>query len=126
MEDNISKYFSLTHYAVAGASRRKDKYGYKVMRDLIVRGKEVYPIHPAISDIDGIKVYSKLSELPLVPDAIHFITSPQVTERVAKEAVELGIKYAWMQPGAESDEAIRILEEGGATVIHDTCIFLQS
>lgn len=122
--DETAKYLGFTHYAVVGASRRPDKYGYKVMYNLLERGKKVYPVNPGVSEIEGIPCYAKLEDIGQKIDAVHFITQPEVTERIAKEVVALGIKYVWMQPGAESDAAVAYLKKHGVTVIYDRCILV--
>ena len=40
-----------------------------------------------------------------------------MTEKVVKQAVELGVNHFWMQPGAESQEAIQHAEQSGVNVI---------
>jgi predicted CoA-binding protein len=45
------------------------------------------------------------------------ITPPAATEQVVREAHRAGVKNVWMQPGAESDEAIRTAESLGMKVI---------
>ena len=41
-----------------------------------------------------------------------------MTEKIVDEAAAAGIRYLWMQPGAESPAAIRKAEELGLTLIH--------
>ncbi|MBI4976188.1 MAG: CoA-binding protein [Spirochaetes bacterium] len=124
MDKEAKEYLTCERFAVVGASRRHDKYGYKVMRNLIERGKTVIPVNPGASDIDGITCYASIKDIPSPPDAVHIITSPEVTERVAKECVELGVKYVWMQPGASSDSAVKYLQANGVSVLWDRCILM--
>ena len=49
--------------------------------------------------------------------AISVITPPAATEQVVREAAAAGVTHIWMQPGAESDEAIRAAEALGMAVI---------
>lgn len=123
MEDPIEKYFSYQTYAVAGASRRKDKFGYKVLQDLIARGKTVIPVNPGASEIDGLTCYSSITDIPSEIDAVHFITRPEVTEKLAKECIARKVKAVWMQPGAESDRAVDELKAAGIDVIYQMCVF---
>ena len=111
-------------FAVVGASRSPEKYGHKVFKDLLEAGYEVYPVNPKAGEILGRKAYGSLKELPKRPDVVVFVVPPAVTERMAKECVELGVKYVWMQPGAESEVAIRELETAGVKVIHGVCIMI--
>jgi hypothetical protein len=39
-----------------------------------------------------------------LPDIVNFVVPPSIAIIVAKEAVKLGIKYLWFQPGSESNE----------------------
>jgi len=111
-------------YAVVGASPKREKYGNKVLRAYFQSGRDAYPIHPAADEVEGHKAYADLKALPEVPRGISIITPPQVTEKVVATAAELGVKFAWMQPGAESDEAVRIAREKGMEVVADGSCFL--
>jgi predicted CoA-binding protein len=47
-----------------------------------------------------------------------------VTERIVQDAADAGARFVWMQPGAESPEAIRAARERGLEVIADGSCFL--
>jgi len=112
-------------YAVVGASTSRAKYGNKVLRLYQQHGWPVYPINPNAEEVEGLVAYSSLKDLPETPRALSIITPPAITERVMREAVELGVKFAWMQPGAESPAAVQIAEEGGIEVVADgSCILV--
>ena len=111
-------------FAVVGASRNPEKYGHKVFRDLLEAGYEVYPVNPRADEVLGQKCYPDLRSLPKRPDVVVFVVPPRITEALAQQCVELGVKFVWMQPGAESEEAIRALEEAGITVFHNICIMI--
>lgn len=110
--------------AVVGASRNPEKWGYKVFVTLLKRfpNAKVYPVNPKASEIAGYKAYPSLSALPEKPDLVITVVPPKVTEKVVDEAIKLGVKKIWMQPGSESDEAIRKAQEAGIFVIHHACI----
>lgn len=110
--------------AVVGASRDKNKYGYKVLRDLIDNGYEAYAVNPSCPDIDGSPCYPDLSSLPKTPDLVITVVPPPVTEKVVEEAGKLGIDKIWMQPGSESEYAISYAEERGIGVVHHACIMI--
>ncbi len=113
----IREFFSSPAYAVVGASNNRHKYGNKVLRCYLQHHKKVWPVHPAQEEIEGLKVIHQISDLPLDVESISVITSPSVTERIVEEAARHGIKNIWMQPGAESDEAIAKAEALGLRVI---------
>jgi len=111
-------------FAVVGASRNPEKYGYKVFKDLLEAGYEVYPVNPKAREIRGRKCYPDLRSLPRKPDVVVFVVPPGVTRSLTGQCIELGVKFVWMQPGAESEEAIRELEEAGVKVFHNVCIMI--
>jgi predicted CoA-binding protein len=43
---------------------------------------------------------------------------------VVREAAEVGIPRVWMQQGSESEEAIRLCEENGISVVSGECILM--
>lgn len=105
-------------WAVVGASSDRSKYGNKVLRCYLQREKTpVYPVNPRDGLIEGVDAYRSLSELPEPARAISIITPPRITEAVVQEAAQLGIRYLWMQPGAESPRALELAEEAGLEVI---------
>jgi predicted CoA-binding protein len=111
-------------YAVVGVSSKPHKYGYKVYKYLKKIGKQVYPIHPAIKELDGDIVYKSLKDVPAVVEVVDVVVSPQVTEKVVVECYELGIKKVWMQPGAESQKAIDFCKDNDIDVVYNSCIML--
>ena len=117
VQQRIQSFLAAGPFAVVGASVDRDKYGNKVLRCYQQHGKDVFPINPREPEIEGLKAYPSLAALPVRPRGISIITPPAVTERVVKEAAELGIRHLWMQPGAESLDAIRLAESLGLEVI---------
>jgi len=117
LNDRIQSFLEAGPYAVVGASIDPSKYGNKVLRCYQQHGKEVYPINARATEVEGLKAYPDLASLPVKPRAISIITPPRITEQVVKEAAAAGVRYVWMQPGAESDEAVRVAEGLGLEVI---------
>ena len=126
MSGNITEFLSHKIWAVVGVSNNPAKYGHKVYFQLKKAGHTVYAINPGLSSIDGDSCYPSLGALPTRPDAVSIVVPPKVTEQVIKECIELGITRVWMQPGSESEEAIRNGEEHGIAVIHDQCVLIQA
>ncbi|HOJ50267.1 MAG TPA: CoA-binding protein [Spirochaetota bacterium] len=116
------EFFKSKSFAVVGATSKKEKFGYLVFKRLLNLGKPVYPIHPQEKEIEGVKVYKTLSELPEVPEAVDIIVPSSVTEKIVRECKELGIKKVWMQPGAESPDAIKFCEDNGISVVYHDCV----
>jgi predicted CoA-binding protein len=117
VEQKIGSFLESGPFAVVGASPDRSKYGNKVLRCYLQHGKEVYPVHPKAPEVEGQKAYPALSALPVPARAVSVITPPAITEQVVREAAAAGVTHVWMQPGAESDAAIRTAEALGLSVI---------
>ena len=120
----IEDFLTSGPYAVVGASNDRAKYGNKVLRAYQSKGWKVYPVNPREKEVEGLEAYPNLASLPEKPRGVSIITPPPVTERVVVEAADAGARFVWMQPGAESPEAIRIAREHGLEVIGDGSCFL--
>ena len=112
-------------FAVVGVSRDKKKYGYKVYKNLKEAGYKVYPINPNASEIEGEKCYSSLSELPEKPDVVNLVVQPKITEEIGGNAKNWELKKVWMQPGAESKEAIKFCLQNSIEVVYNVCVMLE-
>jgi len=115
--DRIQSFLASGPFAVVGASVDRSKYGNKVLRCYQQHGKEVYPINARAAEVEGVKAYPTLAALPAPVKAISVITPPAITEQVVREAAAAGVAHIWMQPGAESQAAIRTAESLGMSVI---------
>jgi len=120
----IADFLAKGPYAVVGASSDHAKYGNRVLRAYQRKGWTVYPINPREPVIEGLTAYPDLKSLPETPRGVSIITPPAVTERIVREAADAGARFVWMQPGAESPEAIRVARERGLEVIADGSCFL--
>jgi predicted CoA-binding protein len=112
-------------FSVVGASRDPRKYGYQVYKDLKEAGYEVYPINPNAEKVLGDKCYPNLGDLPIKPDVVDVVVPPKVTEEIVKACKRLGITKIWMQPGSESETAIKFCDENDMDVVHGVCVMVE-
>ena len=111
--------------AIVGASKDPEKYGHRVYRDLKSGGYKVYPVNPNADEILGDKCYPSLEALPEKPDVVDVVVPPKVTEEVVKNRKKLGITKVWMQPGSESETAIKFCKDNNIAVIFGKCIMVE-
>ena len=110
-------------FAVVGVSRDVKKYGNKVFNELKEAGYQVYPINPNTNEIFGNKCYPNLNKLPVKPDVVNIVVPPKVTEKIVKQCKNLKINKIWMQPGSESDKAIKFGKENCIKILYiEGCI----
>ncbi len=112
-------------FAVVGVSKNPEKYGHQVYKDLRDAGYEVYPVNPNAEEILGDKCYPDLKTLPRKPDVVDVVVPPKITEEIVRMCKELGIIRVWMQPGSESEAAIRFCDANGIHVVHGVCVMRE-
>lgn len=123
--DQISRFLASPAFGVVGASSRRHKYGNKVLRCYQQNGRRAIPVNPREQVIEGATCVPSVLELPDDVMSISVITPPAITERVVEEAARKGIENVWMQPGAESEQAIATCEAAGINVIADgSCVLV--
>jgi predicted CoA-binding protein len=113
----IAEFLASAPHAVVGASRDRAKIGNKVLRAYVQTGRSVVPVNPTADEIEGLKAYPDLASLPAPVHGVSVITPPLVTESIVEKAGALGIKHIWLQPGAESPQAVARATELGMNVI---------
>jgi predicted CoA-binding protein len=113
-------------YAVVGASANKEKYGYKVLVDLNSKGFRVVGINPNYEQIENIKCFKSLKDVPQKIDVVILIVPANVGINILKECVLLKINKIWIQPGAESSQIINFCKENSLDCVYNSCIMLSS
>ena len=126
MKDLIKDFLNQKKIAIAGSFRNETKYAYRILKQLKEKGYIIFPINPGISQVEGIKCYPSVLNITEKIDAINLVTPPDITTNVVKECKTANIMRVWMQPGAESKEAIDFCLNNNMKVIYDVCIMLES
>ena len=111
--------------AVAGVSDREEKYGFKIFRDLLAAGYNVSGINPRGGEVLEKPIYKDVKEVPDKPDIVITVVMPQITEKIVQQCRELGVKEVWMQPGSQSELAVKTAKEAGIKVTHDACFMVH-
>lgn len=126
MEKLIKEYLNKENiFAVIGVSKDPEKYGHKIYKDLKNADFKVYPINPSISEVLDDRCYPTLKDLPIKPDVVDIVVPPKITEKIAEDCYRLGIKKVWMQPGSESEKAIKFCEDNGIDVLYNVCVMVE-
>ncbi len=125
---NISEFTDKKNViALVGASNNPGKYGNKVFLDLKNARYIIHPINLTEDSIAGEKCYKSISELSKEEkiDLIITVVPPRITEEIIKECIALKIKKIWMQPGSESEKAVKMCYENSIDEIHGMCIMIE-
>ena len=92
--------------AVIGASSNRRKFGNRALRAYIQQGFTVLAINPNEAEVEGLKTYASVLDVPGPIDMATFYVPPDVGEKVIDEVAKKGITEVWLNPGAESDTLV--------------------
>lgn len=128
--DLVADFLAQRRIAVVGATDQPHRWGCRIFRYLRERGHEVVPIHPRLESIDGVLVQRSLhgleQELAGRPpvDAVNLVVNPRVGIEVVRQAVSLGVRRFWAQPGAESAEISAYAQAEGLDYV-EACVLVE-
>ncbi|MFP4163887.1 MAG: CoA-binding protein [Chitinispirillaceae bacterium] len=102
---------------ILGASNREDRYSYKAFRMLKEHGFRVVPIHPALSDIEGVEVKASLDYVDQKVDTVTLYVGPKRLPDLLPAIVSLSPRRVVFNPGTELPEAQEELKSKGIEVV---------
>lgn len=122
----ISIYLINMKIAIIGASADISKFGNKILRNLHKKWHYILPVNPKENEIEGIKCFNNIDNLPKDVEVLNFVTPPKITLEILKRANILGFKNVWCQPWSSDNEVKAYLEENGFKYIVDACIMMSN
>ena len=108
--------------AVVGASGDPSKPAHRIPRYLQRQGYRILPVNPRGGELMGEPVARSLAKVDGPVDVVEVFRPAEEAPKVAREAVQVGARVLWLQLGIESEEARRVAEEAGLTVVMDRCM----
>ncbi len=92
--------------AVIGASSDRSKFGNRAVRAFRQQGYTVVPINPHEVEVEGLKSYRSVLDVPGTIDMASFYVPPAIGLPVIDEVARKGIAEVWLNPGAESEALV--------------------
>jgi hypothetical protein len=111
--------------AVLGLSDNPARPSYRVAEAMQGFGYRIVPVRPAQSEVLGEKAYSRLADLPAVPDLVDVFRAPEHVPGIVDECIARGVKRLWLQEGVVNEAAAEKARAAGMTVVMDRCIFKE-
>lgn len=114
--------------AVVGASDKPTRPSNEIYTYLVRTGQfQVFPVNPMITEIDGAQVFSRLADLPVVPDMVDVFRRRDDLQSVLDDVLGLTPhpKTLWLQEGLWHDEVGREAEAAGLQVVMDRCLMVE-
>ena len=92
--------------AIIGASSNRQKFGNKALRAFRAEGYTVLAINPNEAEVEGMKTYRSVLDVPHAIDMATVYVPPDVGQGLLVEFEKKQIPEIWLNPGAESDELL--------------------
>jgi predicted CoA-binding protein len=112
--------------AVIGASDDPRRPSHDVFRHLLASGLECVPVNPNVTAVAGVPAYATLGEAvadrgPV--DIVDVFRRPDAIPGHVEDilAMQPRPKVVWFQLGIRNDDAAKILEAAGITVVQNRC-----
>jgi predicted CoA-binding protein len=116
---------SVKTIAVVGASANEVRPSFFVLKYLLAKGFEVYPINPghAGKEILGRMTYATLADVPVAIDMVDIFRASAAVPPIVDEALALSPlpKAIWMQLTVRHDAAAAKAEAAGVKVVMNRC-----
>jgi predicted CoA-binding protein len=123
---SIDAFLKPKKFAFIGLSRDPKKFSRAVFKELHAKGYDIYPVNPNMDDVEGIRCYHNVSDLP--EDVKHglFMTPKSNTAGAVENAVHHGFTHVWIQQGAETKEAAEIARQNALKLVNGACIMMHA
>jgi len=99
--------------AVIGASADRRKFGNKAVRAFLNQGYTVMPINTHETEIEGLRVYRSVLDIPGPVDMATVYLHRNSGVRVMPEIAKKNIPEVWLNPGADDEEVIAAAKAAG-------------
>jgi uncharacterized protein len=108
--------------AVVGASPRPERHSHTVVAYLHRVGYDVIPVRPDLQQVDGIKSYAQLADIPVRLDLTVVFRRADAAPQFVAEAVEKRVEAVWLPPGVWTPQAEEQARKHDIVLIKDRCI----
>ena len=105
--------------AVVGLSGDPDRISFRVTRYMQEQGYRIIPVNPMIEEVLGEKSYPDLKSVPESIDMVNIFRRSELVAPVVDQAIEIGVKYIWMQDGVINPESAAKAAAAGIPVLMD-------
>jgi len=109
--------------AVVGLSPNPARPSYGVAKAMQGFGFTIVPVHPAVTEVLGVKAFSRLADIPQPVDLVNVFRRAEYLDGVVDECLGLGLKNIWIQEDIVNEPAALRALEGGMTVVMNHCIY---
>ncbi len=125
---DIHDFLDQRRIALVGVSRDPKDFSRMLFREMCKRGYDMVPVNPAASELESRRCFAGIRDINPPADGVLVMTSPQETEGVVQDCIEVGIRRVWMYraagQGAVNEKAAELCHEKGITLVKGYCPYM--
>lgn len=112
---------------IIGASDKPERYSYRALMMLGQKGHRVFPVHPRLGAIEGIKVFSSCSMIREPVDTVTLYVGPlTMTPALIDEILVLRPRRIIVNPGTENSDFEGKAQQAGIKVVRGCTLVMLS
>ena len=97
--------------AIIGASSDRKKYGNKAVRAFKDGGWTVYPVNPKLEEVEGLKCYASIEDVPGPIDRVSMYVPPKFGKQMLEAIAAKNPGEFFLNPGSEDEELVERAQE---------------
>ena len=126
----IERVLASTKYiAVVGHSPKPQRPSYQVSHYMRQQGYVIYPVHPAVQEIDAQRCYARLADVPAPIDMVNVFRRSEFLPGILEEILTLNtasnVKCLWTQLGIYDASVAQQALDQGWQVVMDACLKIE-
>ena len=103
--------------AVIGAGGDPDRYANKSVRAHLKAGYTVYPVHPRETNVEGLRVFRSVRDVPEPLDRVTVYISPGALLAILPDIAAKKPREVFLNPGTESPAVVDAAQKLGLNAI---------
>jgi predicted CoA-binding protein len=104
---------STQRVVIIGASNNPERYSHRALLLLRKHGHEVVPVHPKLTEIEGIAVVADLSAITSPVDTVTIYVGAAISNGLKEKLTSLKPRRVIFNPGAENTALADALQNTG-------------
>jgi predicted CoA-binding protein len=104
---------STQRVVIIGASNNPERYSHRALLLLRKHGHEVVPVHPKLTEIEGIAVVADLSAITSPVDTVTIYVGATISNGLKEKLTSLKPRRVIFNPGAENTALADALQNAG-------------
>ena len=114
---------NISSIALIGASPNPERDSYKVMKFLVDKGYEVFPVNPNYADIEilGKRCFSNLKDIEQKIDMVDIFRAKEFVMEITQDAIKVGVDVIWTQEGIVDEKSSHLVKDSDIIFVMNEC-----